>query len=333
MDKRYQVFVSSTYADLKEERQKVIQTLMEMDCIPSGMEIFPAADEEQLEFIKKIIDDCDYYILIIGGRYGSTNPKGVSYTEKEYDYAVEKGIKVIALLHENPDLIPAGKTEKNEEMTARLNTFRDKVKEGRIVKFWNEAKDLPGIVALSLTKTIKTHPAVGWVRANLVGKPELLNELNELRKENEVLQLAQKSLKTDNGPKIKNLAGLDEIFKIEGDYKGRRSGITKRWEMDLSWREIYYLISPSLLSTLSDYGVQSVLEKAILSKQGYDTLTVDIDDQIFQTIKIQFMTLSLVNINYLKTTAGDMLLFWSFTKKGKDLMMEIRSVKTNKGSK
>ena len=53
MEKRYQIFVSSTYADLKQERQKVIQALMEMDCIPSGMELFPAADEEQWEFIKK----------------------------------------------------------------------------------------------------------------------------------------------------------------------------------------------------------------------------------------------------------------------------------------
>ena len=40
MDKRYQVFVSSTYADLMEERQHVIQALMDMDCIPSGMEVF-----------------------------------------------------------------------------------------------------------------------------------------------------------------------------------------------------------------------------------------------------------------------------------------------------
>lgn len=46
MDKRYQVFISSTYVDLQEERQSVLQTLMEMDCIPAGMELFPAADEE-----------------------------------------------------------------------------------------------------------------------------------------------------------------------------------------------------------------------------------------------------------------------------------------------
>lgn len=53
MEKRYQVFVSSTYADLKDERQHVLQALMEMDCIPAGMELFPATDEEQWEFIKK----------------------------------------------------------------------------------------------------------------------------------------------------------------------------------------------------------------------------------------------------------------------------------------
>ena len=77
MEKRYQVFVSSTYADLKNERSRVIQTLMEMDCIPSGMELFPASDEEQWEFIKRIIDDCDYYLLIIGGKYGKPGPDGL----------------------------------------------------------------------------------------------------------------------------------------------------------------------------------------------------------------------------------------------------------------
>src|SRR5437762_6941791 len=101
---------------------------MEMDCIPSGMELFPAADEEQWHFIQRVIDDCDYYLLIIGGRYGSTTPEGVSYTEKEYDYAVKKGLKVIALLHEKPDEIPVGRSDIDPAPRARLQAFRDKVK-------------------------------------------------------------------------------------------------------------------------------------------------------------------------------------------------------------
>lgn len=114
MNKRYQVFVSSTYADLKNERSKVIQTIMELDCIPAGMELFPAIDNEQFDFIKKIIDDCDYYILIIGGRYGSLSVDGLSYTEKEYDYANEKNIKVLAFIHENPDNIALGNRKKRK---------------------------------------------------------------------------------------------------------------------------------------------------------------------------------------------------------------------------
>jgi hypothetical protein len=90
-----------------------------MDCIPTGMELFPAADEEQFAFIKKVIDDCDYYLIIIGGRYGSTTTDGISFTEKEFDYAVEKGIHIIALVHGDPDVIPAGKTE--IDPNARLN--------------------------------------------------------------------------------------------------------------------------------------------------------------------------------------------------------------------
>ena len=148
MDKRYQVFVSSTYADLRQERQRVIQTLMEMDCIPSGMELFPAVDEEQWEFIKRIIDDCDYYLLIIGGRYGSTTSEGLSYTEKEYDYAIGNGIKVIALLHANPDDISVAKSDIDPELRRRLKSFREKVAKNRLVKFWKNAEELPRLVAL-----------------------------------------------------------------------------------------------------------------------------------------------------------------------------------------
>jgi uncharacterized protein DUF4062 len=99
MDKKYQVFISSTFKDLVEERQDAIRTVLDLGHIPSGMEIFPAADVEQFEYIKKVIDECDYYVLIIGGRYGSMDAAGVSFTEKEYDYAVGQKKTVLAFVH------------------------------------------------------------------------------------------------------------------------------------------------------------------------------------------------------------------------------------------
>ena len=110
MNKRYQIFVSSTYEDLKEERRTVLSAVQDMEDIPSGMEMFPATDEEQFNFIKKIIDNSDYYVVIVAGRYGSIAPDGLSYTEKEYDYAVSKGIRVLAFVRNESD-IPADKRD------------------------------------------------------------------------------------------------------------------------------------------------------------------------------------------------------------------------------
>ena len=53
MDKKYQVFISSTYEDLKEERQAAIACLLDNNCIPVGMEQFPASPLRQWEYIKK----------------------------------------------------------------------------------------------------------------------------------------------------------------------------------------------------------------------------------------------------------------------------------------
>ena len=124
MDKRYQVFVSSTFEDLQEERKEVMQALLELDCIPAGMELFPAANEDQWSLIKRVIDDSDYYILIIGGRYGSTNEEGKSYTQMEYEYAIRTKKPTIAFLHKNPSMIPSGKCEQDPEKKKKLDDFK-----------------------------------------------------------------------------------------------------------------------------------------------------------------------------------------------------------------
>ena len=327
MEKRYQVFVSSTYADLKEERQHVTQALMEMDCIPAGMELFPATDDEQWEFIKKIIDDCDYYLLIIGGRYGSTTDEGISYTEKEYDYAVENGLKVVALLHGEPKAIPLGKSEIDPELRERLEDFRQKVSGTKLVKFWNEAKELPGLVALSLSKTIKMYPATGWIRATTVSNEELLGELNELRKENSILKLELAKNTPAEAYNVEGLAGLDDMFTINGVHitrYGKRS-----WTSSISWREIFSIISPYLTQNPSQEYVKSILKSAIIERDNLSSDSNFINDQDFQTITVQLKALGLVRTEYSKTNKGTMAIFWKFTPHGERLMVQLRSVRSN----
>lgn len=71
--RKYQIFISSTYTDLIDERRLIIDALLKMDFIPAGMEMFVASNTEQFKVITKVIDLCDYYLLIIGKRYGTIN--------------------------------------------------------------------------------------------------------------------------------------------------------------------------------------------------------------------------------------------------------------------
>ena len=107
MKKKLQIFISSTYTDLIPERQACVESVLRAGHIPAGMELFSAGSETQLEIIKRWIDDSDIYMLLLGGRYGSLETKtGLSYTEIEYNYAIESGKPFFAIVL-NPELPPS----------------------------------------------------------------------------------------------------------------------------------------------------------------------------------------------------------------------------------
>lgn len=166
MKKKYQVFISSTYTDLKEERAAVTQTLLGMNCIPVGMEQFPASDMDQMSYIKMMLDDCDYYILILAGRYGSCDTDDIGFTEKEYDYAISKGIPVLSFLIENVEDLPQRKCENTEEGKEKLKAFRDKVSKSKLIRKYTDIGSLQSAVTMSLTQCMQNYPRIGWIRGN-----------------------------------------------------------------------------------------------------------------------------------------------------------------------
>ena len=206
MDKVYQIFVSSTYADLADERRRVSETLAKAGYIPTGMELFPAADQRQLEFIKRVIDRSDYYVVIVGGRYGSLADDKISFTEKEYEYALQRQIPVLAFLHARPEQIPVGKTDLDVEQAKRLAAFRDRLSKGRIVDFWEEPQDLCTNVVIAVTQAINLSPGVGWIRGDQAIDPKVLQDSERIRIENEQLRL-----------RLSELEG-SELVPLHGDF-------------------------------------------------------------------------------------------------------------------
>lgn len=132
-DKIYKIFISSTYKDLKEYMQKVIDAILKMQFLPVGMEMLNASSDSQWKIITDTIDDSDYYVLILGKRYGSVmdkgSDKGISYTEREFRYAMDRGVPCMGfLVHDEAD-IKASNMESDPEKLARLNSFRKLVEE------------------------------------------------------------------------------------------------------------------------------------------------------------------------------------------------------------
>ncbi len=164
MKKMYRVFVSSTFEDLQDERLKILNTLLSISCVPSGMELFSAASEEQFAYIKRIIEDVDYFILIIAGRYGSIAKDGKSYTQKEFEYAQKLGIPILVFLHATPDELPYKYTEHTDSGREKLIKFKESVSKDRLVAFWNNSDELSAKIITGLQEEINNNPQNGWVK-------------------------------------------------------------------------------------------------------------------------------------------------------------------------
>lgn len=172
MNKKLQVFVSSTYTDLIEERQAAVEAILDAGHIPAGMELFKAG-KSQMKTIQKWIDESDVYMLILGGRYGSIDEdSGLSYTELEYRYAISKNMPVFAIilsdqfLHQKASLSSGNSVFENNNRE-KLISFKTFIKKN-IVKFANNVDQISTIVHSQLNHIINDNEYVliGWVRGN-----------------------------------------------------------------------------------------------------------------------------------------------------------------------
>lgn len=250
---RYQIFISSTFRDLKEERQAILDAILSMNHFPAGMELFPASDSTPWEVIERVIDDSDYYVLIVGGMYGSTDSSGISYTEREYDYAKRTNKPVLAFLHQNPATIPSGKVEMESAARKRLAEFLEKLQTHHC-KYWQDAKELQYKVAISLIQEINLNPATGWVRASEASSEDLLRRIERLTQENERLrelnrtQLPASSFQTTVVPKSQHSGPVKLFYSYSHRDEGLRQileqhlRILERMEVIDSWSDRRILV-------------------------------------------------------------------------------------------
>ncbi len=223
MNKKLQVFVSSTYTDLIEERQAAVQAILDAGHIPAGMELFKAGNESQLKTIYKWIDESDVYMLILGGRYGSIESKsGKSYTQLEYEYALSKNIPVFAVVLSQSSLTAKinsigydKATEQN--FPEKYKSFKEFVM-SKIIREVDDCKDIKIAIHTTLNDFITEYNLIGWVRNNNENDTaQLLKENNTLLKENNSLKEQIQKLQEQLNAKSKEQFGnysFDELVEI-----------------------------------------------------------------------------------------------------------------------
>ena len=315
----------------------MIRALLELDCIPVGMEFFPAASTDQWTYIQRVIDDSDYYLVILGGRYGSMTEEGISFTEREYDYAISKRIPVITFVHRDIGELPAKKVEAEEAKRQKLERFRDKVRR-RLCKEWSDSKELAAAVTPSVWKLKNDEPKDGWVRGNTASDPGTVNRLRE-----QILQMEAELERLRISPPdgADGLAsGRDTVkFELTMTYYPKTGGLEvlefrvepkrRPFEVEVSWDDLLRTIGPSMLDESSeDVFFQRLQSYLATNAPGVDghSATPSLRREDFETVLVQFIALGLVEKSPRKHTASDRNTYWRVTKYGELRVMQLKAI-------
>jgi hypothetical protein len=217
--RRLQVFVSSTYTDLKEERQAAVAAILKAGHIPAGMELFTAGDEAQMSIIKRWIDESDVYMLILGGRYGSIEKSsGLSYTELEFEYAIEQSKPFFAVI-ENQAALEAkvklhGSGVLELENPEKLKLFRARALQN-MSAFFDDTKDIKLSVHESLSDFANNRELRGWIAATDVQDTSpLFDQIERLSQENSALREKVSALERTTAPQNNKAAEFAELMEI-----------------------------------------------------------------------------------------------------------------------
>ncbi|MGO1545346.1 MAG: DUF4062 domain-containing protein [Gulosibacter sp.] len=309
-----------------------------MDCMPAGMELFPAGNDDQWTLIKGVIEQSDYYLVVLGGRYGSVTEEGVSYTEKEYEYAVELGIPVMGFVPADMDEIPVGKTDKNDASAQKLDEFRVKVQK-RMTKEWKNAEDLGSKVTRGLMHLIKNHPRPGWVRGDQAMTSETKVQIAEL--ESKIAKLEKQEIETGKSA----ASEIDRSF-AHGDEEVEVTLVRKGYDIDYemieehgvlkyTWDEIMEALGPSMIEEVDEPSLRKTFNRHMLSeiqadpegwRSGMTGESAVISDKSWGSIIVQLRALRLIATGTKKRTVSDKAVYWKLTPAGDDYLVALRAV-------
>lgn len=281
------------------------------------MELFPASDLSQWELIKTVINESDYYVVIVAGRYGSIHPEtGLSFTEMEYDYAASRGVPIIGFLRKDVGKIVVKFTDSDPAAKIKLEIFRNKVT-SKICRFFDEPTELGMLVMKSLMNEVRTNPRTGWVKADQARNKEDLDReqtlITTLKSKERSIKRLERKLRDISVPlkgiNIEDLSQGNDNAGLSAIYTDPNKRVTSI-RLDITWDEAFAVIAPSMYGYILrrgppaynkligqysfEYGLIEYIRSKIIDLCGNRQISI-LPHQI-DSMLIQFKQLGLVDI-------------------------------------
>ncbi|GAB6843284.1 hypothetical protein HNR00_002210 [Methylorubrum rhodinum] len=333
MDKKYQIFVSSTYADLVEERQAIFKAILMLDEIPAGMESFVSFPGDQIKYIERLIDRCDYIVIIVKANYGSSRTKsGISYTEHEYEYAKLSNKKIMVFINDSREGLQDDALSDILNQNSSITKFKNKLKSENQVAFWTTPEGLATVVSGSISRARLIDPAEGWIRGS--ERLQIEERLNSILAEKTELERTVSILKS----------GKDQVAHLSDELQTKFSlqieqadeSMTQKVGIVIKWIDLFKLLADAVHEnrkdfrsgrTISDYCLtdSSYLSKKIgeniLEARGLktsDRSSCRVSSESFDDIYFKFLDSNLIE--------DSTFLGYHLTELGKKLYAHLRAI-------
>jgi hypothetical protein len=267
-----------------------------------------------------VIDLCDYYILVLGFRYGSVNDAtGKSYTEMEYDYAISKGIPVLVFTIDDNSAVEDAKWETDDIKKGKLIEFKSRAMRNRLASIWKEPNELYLKVAISIMQAKQEIKRPGWQRGGN-NQLELLQQVVDLKTENEKLKLQlEKYISASETPSFENtdvgFYGIKiRLHYTEQVYVFTADTVIKEQDIEVTLDEIFKFIS---LRLTGEHKNDEFIDAVSAFVKGYY-----VDEQDALILKNHYIQLGLFDTKVVKGVE-----IINLTEKGKKIMNQLNSIK------
>ncbi|KGT46600.1 MULTISPECIES: DUF4062 domain-containing protein [Acinetobacter] len=324
LDKRYQVFISTSGQDMQPERIILAQTLVGMGFFSWGLE---QRTPLSTAFARRQIDDCDYVVILLGSQYGEQSVSGVGYMHLEYIYAVSKQKPVIVFMHDDPDSRDESLHDAKPELREKFNEFR-KLLQNEVDQIftYRSLRDLEMAVRLNMPQMLERYPVTGWVRPQ--NTQALHDEIDELKAK--IAQMEADADKSEPDPFLTlPKVSMHEVFSFEYRMHAYQDGNFKELKVQkkLTWAELLVILGDTFINPtpeeffskrMNEYLNETGLEDArVEMPRAHAVARAQMNIRALHSLKLQMR-----QNDWIVPTGRDdrQRLLWQLTSKAQKLM-------------